>query len=194
MVVGAAAKSIFSRAPTPSAAESVPQFSEVYEEHFALVWRNLRRLGVPRDLVADAAQDVFLVVFRRLGDFEPRGSIRAWVFAIVASVARTHRRTIARKAIPNAKDPDTLVDRGGQSPQQSAEQSEAVALLEQILGRMGEDSREVLVLAELEQMTAPEIAEALGINPNTVYSRLRTARREFDAALARHDARERSRS
>jgi RNA polymerase sigma-70 factor (ECF subfamily) len=45
------------------------------------------------------------------------------------------------------------------------------------------------VLAELEQMTAPEISSVLGVNLNTVYSRLRLARRDFDAALARHRAR-----
>jgi RNA polymerase sigma-70 factor (ECF subfamily) len=45
------------------------------------------------------------------------------------------------------------------------------------------------VLAQLEEMTVPEIAELLGANVNTVYARLRTARREFDAAYARHRAR-----
>ena len=45
---------------------------------------------------------------------------------------------------------------------------------------------------QLEEMSVPEVADAIGINLNTVYSRLRAARRDFDAAVARHHARERS--
>jgi RNA polymerase sigma-70 factor (ECF subfamily) len=58
------------------------------------------------------------------------------------------------------------------------------------LGDLDEKKREVLVLSELEELTAPEIAEALGINLNTVYSRLRLAREEFDRVAARYRARE----
>ncbi len=47
----------------------------------------------------------------------------------------------------------------------------------------------LLVLAQLEEMTVPEIAELLGANVNTIYARLRAARRDFDAAYARHRAR-----
>jgi RNA polymerase sigma-70 factor (ECF subfamily) len=48
----------------------------------------------------------------------------------------------------------------------------------------------VFVLAELEQMTAPEIAEALSVNLNTVYARLRAARREVEQAALREQARD----
>ncbi len=64
--------------------------------------------------------------------------------------------------------------------------SEDAKLLWRLLGELDERKREVLILAELEEMTAPEIAEAIGIPLNTAYSRLRAARHEFDEALLRH--------
>jgi RNA polymerase sigma-70 factor (ECF subfamily) len=54
------------------------------------------------------------------------------------------------------------------------------------LAQLDIDKRTVFVLAELEQLSVPEIAEALGINLNTIYSRQRAARAQFDAALRRH--------
>jgi len=48
----------------------------------------------------------------------------------------------------------------------------------------------VFVLAELEELTAPEIADALSLNVNTVYARMRASRKAFEQAVARHRARE----
>ena len=56
---------------------------------------------------------------------------------------------------------------------------------------MDDQKREVFVLAELEQLPVPEIAEAIGVNVNTAYSRLRLAREAFNQAIARHQARDR---
>jgi RNA polymerase sigma-70 factor (ECF subfamily) len=67
-----------------------------------------------------------------------------------------------------------------------AENAEALRLAVALLDRLDPDKREVFVLAQMEQMTVPEIAACLGVNVNTVYARLRAARKEFDAAFARH--------
>src|SRR5689334_15233045 len=67
-------------------------FKEVYEEQFRFVWRSLRRLGVRESDVADAAQDVFLVVHRRLGEFEGRSKVSTWLYGICYRVARDRRR------------------------------------------------------------------------------------------------------
>ena len=61
-------------------------------------------------------------------------------------------------------------------------------LLIQLLGELDEAKREVFALAEIEGFTAPEIAEALELPVNTVYSRLRAARQAFEQAMARHKA------
>jgi RNA polymerase sigma-70 factor (ECF subfamily) len=163
-------------------------FTAVYDEHFAFVWRSLRRLGVPERLLDDAAQDVFIVVHRRLGEFEGRSTLRSWLFAIARRVAHDHRRRVGRKE-RTEELPEAVVDPRGATPAGDAERAEAVRALHEILGAMADDKREVFVLAELEQMTVPEIADAIGANVNTVYSRLRVARQAFEQAVARRLAR-----
>ena len=156
----------------------------VYAAHFDFVWRSLRALGVAPGSVDDAAQDVFVVVHRRLGDYDGRGPIRGWLFGIARNVARRHRERARREAplhvvpVGPALD-DAMILR------------EAAARVERFLDALDDDQRAVFVLAQLEGMTAPEIADALGINPNTAYSRLRAARVKFERTMARHAARER---
>jgi len=164
----------------------------LYEAHVDFVWRGLRRLGVPASRLDDAVQDVFLVVHRRLDSFEVRSSVKTWLFGIVLRVARDHhrsrRRNEQRSAVDAPPDPELLVDETSLGPLERAQQADAVRLLDELLSGMTAEKREVFLLAELEQMTAPEIGEALGIRLTTVYSRLRAARIEFEQALARRRA------
>jgi RNA polymerase sigma-70 factor (ECF subfamily) len=152
------------------------------------VWRSLRRLGIPQPQLDDAVQDVFLVVHRRLGEFEGRSTVKTWLFGIALRVASVHRRSAARRPTePLTEEPaDVAAPAAAES---LSEAREAARLVHQLLDSLDEDRRAVFVLSELEQMTAPEISAALGVNLNTVYSRLRLARRDFDAALARYRAR-----
>ncbi|MEZ4297343.1 MAG: sigma-70 family RNA polymerase sigma factor [Polyangiaceae bacterium] len=177
----------------PDAPARSLDFEEVYDEHAEMVWRALRRLGVPEASVDDAMQDVFVVVHRRLGEFEGRSSLRTWVFGIVLGVARNHRRSARRRAPEGAHaaeidDDLPAPDSGG--PERHASHAEAVRTLYALLDELDEDKRAVLVLADLEEMTAPEIAAALSLNLNTVYARIRAARLAFEQAVARHRARE----
>jgi RNA polymerase sigma-70 factor (ECF subfamily) len=168
--------------------EALPAFEVLYEQHFDFMWRSLRRLGVPDAQLDDAVQDVFLVVHRRLGEFEGRSTVKTWLFGIALRVASVHRRAAARR--PTEPLPEEPSDLGAQPLADAlTEAAEAARLLHRLLDCLDEDRRAVFVLAELEQMTAPEISTALGVNLNTVYSRLRLARRDFDVALARHRAR-----
>ena len=167
-------------------ARELPAFPTVYAAHFRAVWRTLRRLGVAPAQLDDAVQDVFLVVHRRLPEFDGR-SLRGWLYAIAVRVASDHRRGAAhRRTVPLS---EALVD-PSPDPARTSELSESVRLLHELLAELDERQRTVFVLGELEELSAPEIAEALGENLNTVYSRLRAARARFEAALRRH--RERS--
>jgi RNA polymerase sigma-70 factor (ECF subfamily) len=159
-------------------------FAEVYERYVRFVWRVLRGLGVPSSGVEDAVQDVFLVVHRRLGEFDGRHAIKSWLFAIALRVARDHRRTLRRKGGHDMLD-DSVRDRGP-SPAESVERREALVLLDRLLDEIDEDKRVVLVMSEIGEMSAPEIAESLSLNLNTVYTRLRRAREDFNKALAIH--------
>lgn len=160
-----------------------PSFESIYEEHFDFIWRSMRRLGISSQSIDDAVQDVFLVVHRRLEDFEERCSLKTWLFGIALRVAHDHHRRARRKGGHEPLDP--AVADGSPGPHEELAKAEAVRELDRILNSLDEDKRAVFILAEIEQMTAPEIAEALGINVNTVYSRLRSSRRAFEAALAR---------
>jgi RNA polymerase sigma-70 factor (ECF subfamily) len=180
-------------APAPPPALAEP-FEQLYARHFDFVWRNVRRLGVPDGQVDDAVQEVFLVLYRRRAEFEGRASLRTWLFRILLRVAADQRRSARRKsplarARGEAVDVDTVADQGA-SPHDETARREAAAALHQVLDGLDDDKRAVFVLAELEQLAMPEIAEALGVNLNTAYARLRAARRDFDRAVARLQARD----
>jgi len=173
---------------TSVAAEALPRvaFEEVYKTWFAFVWRTAQRLGVMDSALDDVVQDIFLVVHRKLDEFEGRSSMKTWLFAIVRRVVSEHRRSRRRK--PTSGEPgegfDAMKDPNASS---SFKRLEARDLVNRFLEALYEAQREVFVLAELEQMTLNEISEATQTNPNTVASRLRAARRIFEDALERHE-------
>lgn len=201
IAVLSAAEPISPAAPRASAprgrteAPSPPDFAAVYEAHFAFVWRNVRRLGIADEAVDDVVQEVFLTVYRRLPSFEGRSAIRTWLFGIIRGVVSNQRRSSRRRraALGRAddqQDVEILDDVHQPGPDSHAARAEAVEILYRILGELTDELREVLVLAELEQLPAPQIAAALKLSTNTVHSRLRAARRELDEAVARHRARD----
>jgi len=159
-------------------------FEEIYDEHFDYVWRMVRRVGVADASVDDVVQNVFIIVHRKLPSFEGRSKVRTWIYGIVRRVVSDYRRSRSRRN-PTAQIDEPLQDFRAQSPAELAERKEANALLHEILSRFDDEKREVFILAEMEQMTAPEIAEATGVKLNTVYSRLRAARASFNQAVAR---------
>jgi RNA polymerase sigma-70 factor (ECF subfamily) len=161
-------------------------FARVYEEHFELVWRTLRLLGVRRDALDDVSQDVFSAVARQLGGFEGRSSLRTWVFGIAQNIASNHRRMRHRKL-------DRLEALPGQvsspepSPQAHTEGREAAHAVLSFCEGLEEGRRAVFVLGLLEGVPAPEIAALLGIPVNTVYSRVRALRDGLEQHLARRE-------
>lgn len=186
--------SITGGAPTRHSARGVKaaaqELEAIYDEHFDFVWRSLRRLGVEPGSLDDALQDVFLVVHRRLAEFEARSSLKTWLFGICMRVASDYLRKRRHRPLGNETDPD-LPD-GAPDPLEQAARGEAVAFLDAQLAALAPDKRAVFILSELEDMSCPEIAEAVGANVNTVMSRLKAARTEFEAAVKRHRARDRS--
>jgi RNA polymerase sigma-70 factor (ECF subfamily) len=169
-------------------------FERVYDDNVDFVWRTLARLGASPAVVEDIAQEVFLVVHRRLTEFEGRSSIKTWLFGIARRVMHDHRRS-ARRKNPPSEDPSEGTDVNSlhdtqHLPDAAAAAAEATRLLYALLDELDDEKREVFILAELEQIPAQEIATALGISVNTVSSRLRLARAAFNASLARRRARD----
>jgi RNA polymerase sigma-70 factor, ECF subfamily len=196
--MSAVAPSLLSTSAAERTSAPALVFAEVYREYFGFVWRSTRALGVGPSAVDDAVQEIFVAVHRCLPDFEGRSTVRTWLSGIVLNVVRHHRRTLQRRSpheLPGAvaEDPE-LLPTDTRGPHEDAELADDARLLQRLLDTLDDDKREVLVLAELEELSVPEIAEGLGMKLNTAYSRLRLAREQFDRALARHRAREDGRS
>jgi len=160
-----------------------PDLARLYDAHARQVWRTLARLGVPSSAVEDAVQDVFLTAHQRLDGFEARSSASTWLVGIAVRVAANVRRAMQRRGALRLVD-DTLVD-PARGPDQRLEQQRDLRELDRVLSRLPDEQREVVVLVDLEQLTAPQVAEALEVKLNTVYSRLRLGRAALARALTR---------
>ncbi|HET9959059.1 MAG TPA: RNA polymerase sigma factor [Polyangiaceae bacterium] len=180
-----------SRALTPQAAPGehavrAPGIQEVYAEHFRYVWRCLRSLGVRDAVLDDALQDVFLVVQRKLASFEGKSELRTWLYAIALRVARRYRTRPKEEPGPEADGEHAAIDAEAcANLEASVECNQRLELARRALDALHDHKREVFVLAQIEQMSAPEIAEITGLPLNTVYSRLRAARLAFSAEVRR---------
>jgi len=165
-------------------------FDAVYDTHFEFVWRSLRALGVGREALDDAAQDVFGVVARRLEGFEGRSSLRTWLFGIAENVAANHRRWRSRKGSrcePLSQGASERIASSEPTPHARAEQKEAADFAVRFCLELSEARRAVFVLGLLEGVPATEIATLLGVPVNTVYSRLHALRHELKARIAERE-------
>jgi RNA polymerase sigma-70 factor (ECF subfamily) len=158
-------------------------FTRVYREGFPFVWRCLRGLGVRDTALDDATQDVFVVVHRRLDTFRGDSSLRTWLYGIVRNVASNHRRRSLRKSPTDPLDPTLPSTAPG--PLEQVEDAEAAAFVQDFVGGLDDKKRDVFVLVLIEELSIPEVAEMLSIPVNTAYTRLRSVRAEFRAALER---------
>jgi RNA polymerase sigma-70 factor, ECF subfamily len=162
------------------------QVEAMFRAHYPFVRRVLRYWGTPPNGLEDAAQDVFAVVTRSFDRLRDDVDERSWLLGIARRVARNHRRSRLRHRIRWL----ALRAERADPPPSLASQYERAALAVRLLEALPERQRLVVVLGDLEGWTAPEIAKALGINLNTVYSRLRLARRRLEALRAEWTAAE----
>jgi RNA polymerase sigma-70 factor, ECF subfamily len=168
----------------PGPTLAVPSFQELCTVYLEFVWRCARAFGSKSDEIDDVVQDVFLVVQRRHAELKDERLARSWIYSITRRVVSTHRRRRRERDSSGAPDVDTLGS-PDQSPLAAAERQREVRLLSALLDGLDDRKREVFVLSEIMEMSGREIAETIGVPMNTVYSRLRAAREEFDAAVQR---------
>lgn len=171
------------REPAVDGRESVQpaDFQTIYRDHFPVVWKRLARLGVPPAELDDVTQEVFLAVHRKLGELRDPRALSAWITGFAIRAASDTRRRLKRKgestevseSMPDTHRTDADVER-----------QQGLAVLQRVLSQLSDELREAFVLIELEEMSGPEVASALGVNLNTVYSRLRLARVAFNALVA----------
>lgn len=163
---------------------SKTEFDAAYRAHFGFVWRVLARQGVPAAALEDAVQEVFMVTYRHWGAWHGRASLRAYLFGIARRVAATWRRTQERQRSKLDGLPERSPESGLDDQLDNRQRLDHLAAA---IDRLDPDRRDVFVLSDIEGLSAPEIADALGCKLNTVYSRLRRARAMVIEAMASLD-------
>jgi RNA polymerase sigma-70 factor, ECF subfamily len=177
-------------APTPGSpgARARPALPQIYEECFGYVWTCLKRLGVWERDLEDATHDVFLVVHRRLPDYDPERPLKPWLAGIATRVASEFRRRAQHRRETLSEDGEmentsATPSRGVPAADVAFVDKQRRDLVLRALERLDFDRRSVLVLHDIEGHAMPEVAVALDANVNTLYARLRAARLDFAAAV-----------
>ena len=161
-------------------------FERIYHEWFREVGCWIRALGGPDADRDDIAQEVFLVVRRRLDSFDG-ANLAGWLYRITQRQVRDFRRRTWIKHIFTGRrmdEPDTLAHTS-QSPAAALERKENQRVLYGILGKIREARRAAFILFEIEGLSGEEIAQIQGVPLNTVWTRLHHARKDFFALAAK---------
>jgi RNA polymerase sigma-70 factor (ECF subfamily) len=161
----------------PADAADRARFQRMVGDHFDFIWRSLRRLGAREGDVDDLAQKVFFTAASKLRQIRP-GAERSFLFAVALREAGHARRSYRRRGEVGE---EAIADKstGSLRPDELAGRAEGRAFIAAALDAMDDELRAVFVLFELEEMSAAEIAELLGIPVGTAKSRLRRAREDF---------------
>jgi RNA polymerase sigma-70 factor (ECF subfamily) len=162
-----------------------PQFPALYRQQARYVFRTLRRLGVRGAEIDDLVQEVFMVVFRRLSDYDPARPIEPWLFGIAYRLVSVRQRHRSRRIVEVASDASDLVDDAAPGPEASLADRQAREKVLLALEALDLDQRAVFVMHDIDGQPIPAVAETLDIPLNTTYSRLRAARAKFAARVRR---------
>ena len=170
-------------------ADASAAVTRIYLANADFVWRSLQRLGVRDPDLDDVLQEVFVVVHQRLHTFDGSAKMTTWLFGICLRVASAYRRRGFRRNETSVAEPPEPTDRKSASPEQDLAAAESRRRLDLLLDELDLEKRAVFVMFEVDEMPCEEIAQILGVPLGTVYSRLHAARRSFQKALARMQAR-----
>ncbi len=154
-----------------------PRLETVFRDHHDFVWRLAASMGAPSGAVDDTVQEVFLVVARKLPDYVDTGNIRAWLAAITRRVLADARKKRTRA---DAREEASAPPTPHEDPEDAVARRQGAQVMRAFLESLPDEQREAFVLMEIEGMSAPQVAQILEVRPNTVYSRLRLARRRFE--------------
>jgi RNA polymerase sigma-70 factor (ECF subfamily) len=165
-------------------------FRALFDEHFGYVWNSLRHFGVHANDLEDLSHEVFVRVHRRLGECDPSRPLRPWLFAFAYRVAAAHRRLARHRVEVMGTHVDGIDDAVRSDDALVYREDRELAL--KALEAVELDRRAVFILHEIDGVSIPDVAAAIGIPESTAYSRLRLAWQEFNAAgrrlrLARGD-------
>jgi RNA polymerase sigma-70 factor, ECF subfamily len=161
----------------------VHSFQSIYDAYYTEVARWIRALGGPAADQDDLIQEVFVVVYRRLADFDGR-NLAGWLYRITAHQVRDYRRLVWIKHIfRRSVALSSEVPSAKPTPIMTLETRERQRNLERLLSRLSDPLRAAFVLFEIEGYTAEEISEMQSVPTNTVRARIHRARKKMTALL-----------
>lgn len=163
---------------------------DIYQAHAGFVWTSLQRFGVRLSDLEDVMQEVFVVVHQRLHTFDGSSKMTTWLFGIAMRVASAYRRRGFRRRETCVAELPEPTGEGSSSPEHELACAESQKRLEALLDELDVEKRAIFVMFEIDEMACDEIAELLGVPVGTVYSRLHAARKAFQKAFSRMQARE----
>lgn len=175
--------------PSDRTSEQTLDLAAIYREHGDFVWKTLQRMGVAESDLPDLAQEVFIVVHKRLHTFDRSSRVTTWLYGICLRVASSFRR---RAWFRRERLVDEVPERNSRPAVQGDDWmavQQAQRRVREVLDTMDLDKRSVFVMFEIEELSCSEIAEVLGVPVGTTWSRLHAARMQFQASLARLEAR-----
>ncbi len=164
-----------------AASAVAPTFEEIYHAYVEFVWRVVRRRGVPEHEVEELVHEAFLVVHRRLPFYEPRASIRSWVFAIARGVVSNHRRGRRRAS---EREMNFVQSDSPETPEEAYRRKQLAHDVALFIETLDDKKKSVFMLCDVEGLRAASVAARLGIRTNLVHTRLRSARVSFKIFLA----------
>lgn len=163
-----------------------PSIEMLMNAHLAFIWRVFRRMGLAPADADDAAQQVFMIASTKLDHIAPERE-RAYLYGIAMRVLGHARRTERRRREVSSEHEHA--PEPGPGPDTHLELQKARQLLDELLGKLPDKLRRVMVLAEIEELEVSEIAALEEIPIGTAASRLRLGRERLRALLVKHAAR-----
>ena len=165
-------------------------FDEIFERYQRMVFNLALRMSGNREEAADLSQEIFLRIYKHVGRFKGRSSLKTWVYRVAMNCCRSRR---ARKRLPTQPLPEAadqvleeLQDETS-SPERRALARDAGRRLMRALGELPAPFREAVVLRDIEGLSYLEIAEVLRVRIGTVRSRIARGRDRLRDALEEDD-------
>jgi RNA polymerase sigma-70 factor, ECF subfamily len=167
--------------------ETMPDAEGLYRAHVQQVGRWAARLGGPSLDVEDTVHEVFAIACARLSTFRGDSTLATWLFGITDKVVRHRRRKERwwRWLSGSADETAGHLPAGEPDPLKAVEQTETAKSVYRVLDQLAEGDRRILILFELEELSADEVSELLGIKPANARLRLHRARARFQKVYER---------
>jgi RNA polymerase sigma-70 factor (ECF subfamily) len=169
-----------------SAPSASPSFDQIYRDNVDLIYRFAHRLCGEPEAAKDLVQETFLNAYRGYHDFRGDSQISTWLYAIASHACMRMRRKrkgeperelSLEEFVPTSEGEFKLqIPMNGLSPQQALENKQLRRILDQAIAKLPKKYRMVLVLRDMEGLSAKEVGTIMGLNERAVKSRLHRAR------------------